>query len=261
MITQKRYDELAPRYTAFTAAATAYKALLDANELPFNIDVTGLLFAYKTGLFTKLVAVDKGRKLQYDMLKAAEAKQALIDATIDLTGYDITTELTTALDELHETLTAANGAIRAADGIDKPTVGTLFANHRLDVAEYLKGYVIDWAEADRSTVLDMVNQYAEVLTSLDNMLRGCGIKWDSTSDAHRHLADLVALNTGTVAVNELAVYNMLEGAKHRAKTAEVVARKAAAVRELNRAQDEAGIAAARKRAQETEAFLRARNNQ
>ena len=192
------------------------------------------------------------------MLKAAEAKQSLIAATIDLTGYDITTDITTALQELHETLTAANGAIGYGEAVEKPTLPTLFAAHRLDVAEYLKGYVIDWT-ADRSTVLDMVNQYAELLTSLETMLRGAGIQSDTTADAHRRLADLVALNNGTATVNELAVYSMLEGAKHRAKTAEIQARKAAALRELNREANEASIAAARKRMQETEAFLLARS--
>lgn len=258
MITAKRYEQLLPRYAAFTAAAAAYKTLLEANDLPFALDTDTLYFAYKTQLFTKLVAVDKGLKMRYDMLKAAEAKQALIAATIDLTGYDITTEITTALQELHETLTAANSAIGYGDSLEKPTLPTLFTAHRLDVAEYLKAHVIDWT-ADRSTVLDMVNQYAELLTSLGNMLRGTGIQCDTTTDAHHHLADLVALNAGTATVNELGVYQMIEGAKHRAKTAEVQARKAAALRELNREANEASIAAARKRAAETEAFLRARS--
>jgi hypothetical protein len=259
MITQLRYDELLPRYTEFTAAVAAYGALLTAHELPFSIDANGLLFAYKTQLFTKLVAVNKGLKMQYDMLKSDEVKQALINNTIDLSGYEVVNDIATGLQELHDTLTVANHALRGADKIEKPTLADL-VGFELSIAAYLKAHVIEWT-ADRAAVLHQVTEYANMVTSLESMLRGYGTKADAVGEFHRRLADLVSLTNGVATVNELAVFNMIVGAAHRAKAAELKARKEAAVRELNRAQDEARQAAAHKRAQETEAFLRARNNQ
>ena len=265
MITKQRYDELLPRYAEFTAAAEAYKQLLQAHDLPFSIDFPTLRFVYKTQLFTKLVGVDKGLKMRYDMLKSGEAKATLVDATIDLTGYDLVDELINGLQLLNQTLNAANMSIRNTDNIAKPTLADMvgadtakMVGGELNAANYLSRFVIDWT-ADRSTVLDMIHQYAELLTSLETMLRGTGIKSDSVTDAHRRLADLVNLNDGTATVNELAVYNMLEAAKFRKQSADLQARKESAVRELNREQNEVNAAAARKRAAETEAFLRSRS--
>ncbi|MBC6605620.1 hypothetical protein H8B13_02185 [Hymenobacter sp. BT188] len=258
MITQKRYDELLPRYAEFAAAAAAYATLLDANALPLSLDTTTLHFAYKTQLFTKLVTANKGLKMQYDMLRTDEAKQALINQTIDLTGYEIITEIAHALQEMQETLTVANGAIGNGDTLEKPTLPTLF-RHGLKVAEYLNGYVIDWTSADRAEVLNQVNQYAETLAGMQATLHRFGGASESVAELHRTLNKLVTLHNGTGTGNELAVYNLLADADHRAKMNAMLAQKAAAARELNRDRDEAALAAARKRQQETETFLQARN--
>ncbi|RFP65587.1 hypothetical protein D0N36_07775 [Hymenobacter lapidiphilus] len=162
-------------------------------------------------MFLKLVAVHSGLKMQYDMLKTDLSKQELINSTINLAGYSIVTDLTNALNDLHTSLNACNISLRS-DNVKMPTLSEL-VSYQLSVTEYLKSFVIDWSDTNNSKVLDMVKQYATVVTDAVTMLKGLGFDIKSLAEFNRKIEMTIDLNDGKAVANELQVLGLLKSAE------------------------------------------------
>lgn len=207
MITELQYKEMLPRYNAYKQAVTNHKELLATNGLTMSVDLATLLFEYKGNLFAKVVAVDKGLKMRYELLKTDNAIRGLVNSTIDLAGYDIVNELTNSLAKLNETLTAANHVL-AGKEIEKPTVSKLL-EYDLSIDAYLQKFVIVWSDPEQSKVYDLVKEYAAMLTKANNMIKGLGSNFD--------VKELVNMDNGNATANELKVYSMLVNVALKAK--------------------------------------------
>ncbi|WP_147320793.1 hypothetical protein [Hymenobacter lapidiphilus] len=179
--------------------------------MKLSVDINDLLFQAKTTMFLKLVAVHSGLKMQYDMLKTDLSKQELINSTINLAGYSIVTDLTNALNDLHTSLNACNISLRS-DNVKMPTLSEL-VSYQLSVTEYLKSFVIDWSDTNNSKVLDMVKQYATVVTDAVTMLKGLGFDIKSLAEFNRKIEMTIDLNDGKAVANELQVLGLLKSAE------------------------------------------------
>lgn len=145
-----------------------YKALLTAQELPFSIDMAVLTTTIRTQLFQKLLSVDKGLKMRWDMLKTDEARLKLITDTIDLNGYEIVEQLDSAV----------KGLESAYNRIYMPSLGMLYKfmpfaqlaeTYELDLQAMLDKRTYDWT--GREHALAYFNELAPKLTELRDIFR------------------------------------------------------------------------------------------
>ncbi len=93
MLTKREYaDILRTKEPVETAAKAILDKIAELNLTP-TADINQLKEEYKTLLFSKLVAVDKGIKMQYEIHKTDKAKLDLINRTVSLDGYEEIAEL------------------------------------------------------------------------------------------------------------------------------------------------------------------------
>lgn len=143
-ITQTENDNALITYSTFIKSCGEYKALLTANELPVSVDISLLKTTLKTILFDKLLSVDKGLKMRYEMTKSDTGKIGLINSTINLEGYDIIPDLETrikALGKMYWQIGFGVAALRNELPMEK--FATL---HGMDLQKLLLSFVIDWSK-------------------------------------------------------------------------------------------------------------------
>lgn len=206
MITQTENAAALAQNSAFIAQVAAYKQLLTDHNFPFTVDMQVLATTLRTQLFQKLLAVDKGLKMRWDMLRTDEARIKLITDTIDLNGYDV-------VDEAQE-------AVKALEtGYNRMYVGELgymgkqvpfrtFAQvYALDLQALLDSKTFDWT--GKQHVLDYFQALGEMLREF----RGIGRVVSSTSfslyDAGAVLPRYFQEVNETVVVNEGGVMRLV----------------------------------------------------
>jgi len=85
MLTKESYA--AVRTKGVSASAKKLIKHLEDFGLTPTTDIKAIKKEYKVILFNRLLEVDPGLKLKHEMLRTAEAKQKLLEETINLDGY------------------------------------------------------------------------------------------------------------------------------------------------------------------------------
>lgn len=184
MITQTEKTATVAANADFTRLVTEYKALLTAQELPFSIDVDMLRTTVRTQLFQKLLGVDKGLKMRFDMLKSQEARIKLVTDTIDLTGYDAVdaiAEGVKGLETAYNRIFVSGFFARASSVVPFAQFAEVYA---LDLAAMLDARTFDWAGKEH--VLEYFQQLGNKLGQLRTIMQaGVG--------THYTLADVLSV--------------------------------------------------------------------
>lgn len=160
MLNKKQYNDFLSKAAPVEAAAAAIVAKCNELGLTPTTDINQLREEYKTQLFAKLIAVDKGLKHRYEMHRTDRAKLDLINAHVSLDGYHEIEEL--------QILIAAYNHIIPREFNDVVTGTRISAEdflvkHKGSVAKALEGCVIDVTDTDLYRELQAV---ADALNSL-----------------------------------------------------------------------------------------------
>ena len=193
----------------FTRLVTDYKALLTAEGLPLGIDVELLKTTVRTQLFQKLLSVDKGLKMRWDMLKSQDARLKLIADTIDLTGYDIVDSIAEGVKGLETAYKRIY--VNGIGGFVHTWVPfAQFAEVcELDLAALLDSHTYDWAGKEH--VLDYFQDLGEKLAQVRTLFRaGIGTHYTLSDVLHvlsRFYTD--SSNQGEVIAQQGAVMRLV----------------------------------------------------
>jgi hypothetical protein len=168
MITAKQNAAAIAGNPEFIRLVTEFKALVAAQGLPLSLDMSMLETAYKTQLFHKLLGVDKGLKMRFEMLKSDEARLKLVADTIDLTGYDVIDTIAEAvkrLETLYKNIWAGSyGSLSSWMSFQQ-----FFDVYGLDLAAALDAYTFDWT--GKEFALEYFAQLGQQLEHVRNILR------------------------------------------------------------------------------------------
>ncbi|TYZ10589.1 hypothetical protein FY528_09000 [Hymenobacter lutimineralis] len=167
MMTSKNISQAKISFRSFINSCLAYKALLIEHELPLSIDMEELTGALRAQLFAKLLAVDAGLKMRFDMLRTEDAQQQLINNTIDLAGYSIVPQLKQFIAQLNkefDLLGWYEGPHWMSMKMRNSTLGWLLHGYDLDIEQWLETERIDWT--GRVAVLAYFTDMAIRLTQL-----------------------------------------------------------------------------------------------
>jgi len=88
MLTKKQYEEVLRTKDTIENAAKAVVDKVIELGLSVTTDLKQLNTEYKAILFSKLLAIDKGLTMRYNLTRSNEAKLNMIDQTISLDSYD-----------------------------------------------------------------------------------------------------------------------------------------------------------------------------
>ncbi|MBD2716181.1 hypothetical protein KBK19_14155 [Microvirga sp. STR05] len=154
-----------PNYIKFNNLCIAYKKLLSDNGFPLTIDISRLTLIYKTALFEKLLSVDKGLKMKFDLLRTDASKIKMISDEIDLDGYDIIDELTDKINELQNLYSRLTIGNRWGNTLERYiSLQVLVDSHDLNLNPVVESWLIDWKGKER------VKEYFENLfTEVDKI--------------------------------------------------------------------------------------------
>lgn len=167
MITQTQKQVAVTTSAKIIQSISDFKALVAKNGLPISDNMQTLETALRSQLFQKLLAVDKGLKLRWDMLKTDDSRIKLITDTINLDGYNEVKELHEALETIKtqykQIWTGENWlhcAIPFALFVDK---------WEMNLDKVLSSLVFDWT--GKEDVLEYVQNLAPTLTKLREVFR------------------------------------------------------------------------------------------
>lgn len=167
-ITTQEYTNALITNAHFNEMTKAFKLLLTANGLPLSVELPVLKTHYKTQLFEKLLSIDKGLKMRYDMTKSVSGKLALIETTIDLDGYEIFPKLETliaAMEKLYKMIYLTQWAM-LWKSIPFNSFATL---HNLDLEIFLQSKIIDWT--GKEDIIALFRDLIPALTKLRSLFQ------------------------------------------------------------------------------------------
>ena len=190
-------------------AITTFKALVAANGLPITSDFNTLTTALKGQLFQKLLAVDKGLKMRFDLLKTDDAKIKLLNETVNLDGY---TEVVEMQEELIKIERLYNQLAVGFLQIHKAIPFKVFVERwEMNVDNVLSAMLFDFS--DKEHVLDFINSIIPTLTTLRECFRATFSTDYNLEETLNLLGSMYTSesNKGTIAASEGAVMQI---AKH-----------------------------------------------
>lgn len=218
MITQKTKEEAMIKNASFIKQVEDYKQLLADNKLPLLVDINEIRVGIKAQLFQKLIAVDKGLKMRLDMLMSEEAKLALINSSIDLTGYPIIDTFKAALVSIE----AAYNKVFVSDydlGLVHRNIPLAkFANlYSLNLEDILNKYLIDWK--GKEDTLAKFESTKKVFAELMDIYKKTTVSPDfNIQDMFEDLKRIFEQNeVGSIEVNEKAIYYLAESITENGK--------------------------------------------
>jgi hypothetical protein len=141
-LTQTEYEFELLQHAELIQRCDQYRALCIANQLPQTLDISLLAVSLQAQIFDKLLAVDKGLKARYDVLRSDTARLQLIATTVNLDGYDVVDELTemgNTIRTLYDEIFLGTAKLNTSVSIEN-----FDAVRGLDLAKLLQSYVIDW---------------------------------------------------------------------------------------------------------------------
>ena len=209
--------------------------------IPVAFCASDLRFALKFNLFAKLLTVDKGLKMRYDLLQAEAAKRNLIEATIDLTGYTIVADLDNALQAMQRTLEVGNREL-FRDAVTVPTLSMLLP-YDLDIARYLQSQVLDWATKGRDEKYALLQRFALLLEDVEMLFISTGNTHRGMSQLWEDLAGVISIKGGIATLHELPAWELLAHLDRKDETAQLLATKQARINAIHQRQEAARLAA------------------
>lgn len=165
-LTQLEYDNAIRQHADFIKQCDEYKSILASNGLPISVNIPLLKTTLKTILFDRLLSVDKGLRMRYDMVRSDSGKLALINSTIDLDGYDIIPELETRIKALLRSYNQIYLQFSLSQCLPFDTFAT---HHNLDLQKILFSYIIDWSKTE--PILELFADLIPVLTKLRSLFQ------------------------------------------------------------------------------------------
>ncbi|TGE24767.1 hypothetical protein E5K00_06050 [Hymenobacter aquaticus] len=147
MFTTKEITQAQNEARSFINQCEEFRALLVEHELPMSFDLEKLKGVLRAQLFAKLLAVDKGLKMRFEMLRTEEAQQKLVADTIDLSGYTIVDNLGRLIAQLQQgwsRLQLRRGRWFCQPERDGVSLNTLATAHNLDFNQWLQSREMDW---------------------------------------------------------------------------------------------------------------------
>lgn len=150
MFTQKEAADAKKQERNFIERCEAYRVLLTEQELPLTLDLERLKTELRNQLFAKLLTVDAGLAMRWEMLRSEEAQRKLVLDTVDLTGYEIVPELSKHI----QSITAYYSRICfwAESGYHDVarvlTLDRLVSGYDLDLAKWIDEQVFSWKEEE-----------------------------------------------------------------------------------------------------------------
>jgi hypothetical protein len=189
MFTQKELVQAQNEARPFMTKCDEYRALIAEHELPLSLDINTLTAALKSQQFTKLLAVDAGLKMRYEMLRTEEAQQQLINDTINLNGYDIVPNLERRITELQALygrmmLYSCNSwIVPERNGMP---LSMLASHHNLDLTNWLQSQLINWTGKEH--VLAYFTTLAKQVSQVRAIVR-------ATRDSGATLATVLGMRT------------------------------------------------------------------
>lgn len=166
-ITESECTEVLRRNARFVALCDNYRTLCETNDFPVSVDMKLLATVYRTQLFQQLLAVDKGLKARYEMLRTDAAKLKLITDTIDLSGYDILDTLESEIDLME---LAYQQIWVSSLHLHRNISFSIFCEKTgLNLSTLLTGWVINWE--GREHILTYFRELAPLLENMREMHR------------------------------------------------------------------------------------------
>jgi hypothetical protein len=169
MITQTQYDKVAASLMVkeYSDKVTAFKDYLKSLNLTYQVDYDMIELEFKTQLFTKLMAVDKGLALEFNtLLKTNEAKAAKINQKIDLDGYSEPVAIKAMIAELQF---LHNKVFTTSKDYGHITYNKLVTDFAGDPLAFIKLSVIDWTGLEKHK--ELFDNYFTALTALVPVFR------------------------------------------------------------------------------------------
>lgn len=190
MMTAKNIAQAKADFRPFINLTTAFKALLTEHELPLSLNIDELTAVLRAQLFAKLLAVDAGLKMRFEMLRTEEAQQQLILSTIDLNGYEIVDTLKQMIAQLQQAFSRLSfdqgphvGQYLLRNG---KTLHWLLTTYEFDIEQWLESERIDWTGKEH--VLAYFTTLASQLQKLRSVYR-------TTVDSSASLQQMVGPRT------------------------------------------------------------------
>jgi hypothetical protein len=165
MFTQKEIALALSQARPFCTKCAEFRALLTEHELPLSVDLDKLKDAIRAQLFARLLAVDKGLKMRFEMLRTEEAQHKLVTETIDLAGYTIIDEMSRRIQELQSFWGSVRfrwGAHWLSPEKDGVTLAFLASSYGLDPAAWINSQAYDWT--GKAHVLEYFRTLGQQLT-------------------------------------------------------------------------------------------------
>lgn len=186
MFTKKELSKAQYEARSFIQKCEAFRALLTEHELPLSVNHNELKGVIRSQLFAKLLAVDAGLKMRFEMLRTEEAQQQLIATTIDLDGYEIVGQLERSIKELQSlygSLMLPRGSFFCQPEREGISLSYLATAHGLDLSTWIQSQLMDWTGKEH--VLAYFTTLATQLSQLRNIVR-------ATTDSSAGLAGIVS---------------------------------------------------------------------
>ena len=206
MITIKEKEDILSRNTKIISLITDFKALVAENGLPVSDNIQTLETALRSQLFQKLLAVDKGLKLRWELLKTDEARIKLITDTVNLDGYSQVQEMQIALN----TIERLYKQVYANTFLYDTVPFSIFAEKwEMDLDAVLTSMVFDWT--GKEDVLEFFQNLAPSLAKLREVLRAA-ISTSYTLHATLQLLDgyyTPESHAGSIEIKESAVMGLV----------------------------------------------------
>lgn len=201
MISSTENKQYRHRAAPFMVAVDTYKALLAAHNLTFSVDAAAVLTQYRTQLFAPLLAADKGLKMRWELLKTDAARVALVNATIDLTGYELADAVAAQLAALRETYR------RQAHnwGVSMYSWEGFALQYQLDVPAVLDSMTVDLS--DKQDIVAFLARYRTLLEEARTVFVAAGYL-DTSSTARDAALVVMGSYDDAGQVKETAVWQL-----------------------------------------------------
>jgi len=209
MITQLEKDTILTQYAGFIQQTIDFKALVATNGLPVTSHLPTLETAFKSQIFQKLLAVDKGLKMRFELLKTDEARVKLIDAHVDIDGYEDVATMRNVLLVLEQQYNRISLGVMHGRLFNLVPFDVFTDHYKMDLEALVSGFVFDWT--GKEDVLEYVQGLAPALEQLRTVFRAVHSTSVTLADTLRTVAMYFTdeSNTGPIEVKESAVMTNL----------------------------------------------------
>lgn len=201
MITEKDFEELKNDQRLREVTANLVK-LFQGLELTPSLDMAKIKEEYKVILFQKLMKVDKGAKMRYELHRTEKAKLKMINDFVSLEGYS-------ELDEIQEAIGMYQNAMHSSMLHRLPlTIEQIVADYGCDLVAAAEPFVV------RFDLENDVNY--QQLKQIENIVNGWVTAGVLPDTRHRRPLDVVRdlipvdFDQNKVVIDEVRAYRFFK---------------------------------------------------